>query len=115
MEQRFVEIIDQIDGARSLIVKLYRKTKNSPVLMSVGKMSKNGSYMPFYQDNPVIICQVEEGLWHELLKVYHLFQEHYPKKRTLFFRYNTQRPSRGIELFTASSMPLTSKLDLALD
>lgn len=110
LEAKFQSLLDIIH-ARSVIVKL-QACASGHVKLSVGRMSKGGSYTGAYDANPAIPAHVQVEMMEHLLDIFEKFREKNPRNRTLFFRYNA---SKGLEIFKASSMILTSKITGLLD
>lgn len=70
----------------------------------IGRLSKHGSFTPAYND----LLTLPEDLLTDIQSVYTRFKTQNPLRRTLFFRYNVNNDK--FELFTASSMVLSSKV-----
>jgi len=85
----------------TLIIKL--KTNYDGVIIGVlGRMSSGGSFTPAYDK-----IAVKSDLLHELTNIYREYRKLYPRRKTLFFRYNRNRDM--LEAFGKGTMHLSSK------
>lgn len=109
IETRFEHVIDLLPTGHSVIIKL-QKQKNGNVSISTGRVSPKGSYKPYFDTILPVKAYVEQNLRHILEPLYDKFKEQYPRRRTLFFRYN--KKTGVLETFTTSGMMLKSKIQL---
>jgi hypothetical protein len=102
---KFSGLVDRLEPTIHSVIIKYKDGE-----VSMGKMTKTGSYHPFYSGEkyPEALAYLVEHLLSDLQSIYTEYRSHNERKHTLYFRYNRQRDA--LELFTASSMVLSSKV-----